>query len=172
MVHVAVNSRRHRTELCCAAHTAWPSGLCWAAQIPWPQINLSQLIVTEPALEHAHCNMLRADQRPVRCCTTRGSQHLRGRKIICAVLSFFIGSALRNDISDDTLQNLNVFLTGIIANQHLRPGAKHLAQAAGPSEKYFSGKWILRKTQPESLAGPAHSRGTQSQETWPRWFSR
>lgn len=62
-------------------------------------------------------------------------------------------SALRNDISNGSLQNLNAFLTEIIANQHTPPGAKHLAQLAAPSEKSFSGKRTMRKIQPESLAG-------------------
>lgn len=62
-------------------------------------------------------------------------------------------SALRNDISNGSLQNLNAFLTEIIANQHTPPGAKHLVQLAAPSEKSFSGKRTMRKIQPESLAG-------------------
>lgn len=46
VIHTTVNLRRHRPVLCCAAHPASPSGLCWAAQMPWLQDSLSQVTVT------------------------------------------------------------------------------------------------------------------------------
>lgn len=41
---------RPRFVLYCAACTMWPSGLCYAAHIPWTQDKLRPLVVTkEPA---------------------------------------------------------------------------------------------------------------------------
>lgn len=49
----------------------------------------------------------------------QGSQHLKGRKIIYAIFSFFIVLALICSILNSTLQSLIAFLTGNIANQPL-----------------------------------------------------
>lgn len=62
VTHTTVNLRKHRPALCCAAHLASPSGLCWAAQMPWLQDSLSQITVTGLKLKPAHCNILHADQ--------------------------------------------------------------------------------------------------------------
>jgi len=41
--HDRANSSTPRPALCRAARTAWPSGLGWAAEMPWPQEKCSQL---------------------------------------------------------------------------------------------------------------------------------
>lgn len=47
--------------------------------------------------------MLCLDWKLIRCCTSQGSQHLKGRKIIYAILSFFIVLALIDSILNGTL---------------------------------------------------------------------
>lgn len=57
--------------------------------------------------------------RPIQWCITWGSQHLKGRKIICGNLFFFIVLAAINGILSNTSQSLSALLTGITTNQHL-----------------------------------------------------
>lgn len=44
VIHKKVNLSIPSPAPCCAAHPAWPSCLCWAAQIPWLQDHVSWLI--------------------------------------------------------------------------------------------------------------------------------
>ena len=53
-VYVTVNLSGCRPVLRCAAHTACPSDLCWAAQVSWPQHKLSRVTVTEQPAGSSH----------------------------------------------------------------------------------------------------------------------
>lgn len=73
-------------------------------------------------------------RRPMRCCTTHGSQHLREHNIICAFLFFFIALALINSIQNDPLQGLSAFLSIVMdqlllaQNTTMQAGFSHCKQ--------------------------------------------
>lgn len=49
VIHVTGDLSRSRLVLCCASHTACPSGLCWGTHNPWLRDEPGQLIVTASA---------------------------------------------------------------------------------------------------------------------------
>lgn len=63
--------------------------------------------------------MLCPDHKPIWYSMAQGFQHLKSRKIIYTILSFFILLALIYSILNGALQSLSAFLTRIIANQLL-----------------------------------------------------
>ena len=60
--------------------------------------------------------MLHSVWRPIQWCLTCGFQHLKGSKVICASLFFFIALAAINGILNSTPQSLSALL---IMNWHL-----------------------------------------------------
>lgn len=87
-------------------------------------------------------------QRPIRCCTTWGSQHLKGCMIIYTILLFFLVRSQKTSILRDALQNLSTFPTRVMKNSHLLvqfnppPHPKKTNQQAKAKRKSFSS--ILR----------------------------